>query len=98
VNSPSPQRTYQGNRQPSARRCPPHQRIPAPRSAQEAGNSFASRFVTREANRIADRIIRAKPKVVISHLGTARIAATVAHGLYKTKVARARCPPRARKS
>jgi exopolyphosphatase / guanosine-5'-triphosphate,3'-diphosphate pyrophosphatase len=46
-------------------------------------------FITRETNRIADRIIRAKPKVVIATSGTAESLAAVAHGLYKTKGARA---------
>ncbi|HEX4485768.1 MAG TPA: Ppx/GppA phosphatase family protein [Terriglobales bacterium] len=52
-------------------------------------------FITRETNRIADRIIRAKPKVVIATSGTAESLAAVAHGLYKTKGARAMSASRA---
>jgi exopolyphosphatase/guanosine-5'-triphosphate,3'-diphosphate pyrophosphatase len=54
-----------------------------------------SGFITRETNRIADRIIRAKPKVVIATSGTAESLAAVAHGLYKTKGARAMSASRA---
>lgn len=42
-------------------------------------------FVTREIGRIADRIIRARPKVVIATSGTADALAAVCHALYKTK-------------
>lgn len=48
-----------------------------------------SGFVTREIRRIADRIIRAKPKIVIATSGTAESLAAVCHGLYRTKGARA---------
>ena len=48
-----------------------------------------SGFVTREINRIADRIVRAKPKVVIATSGTAESLAAICHGLYKTQGARA---------
>ena len=47
-------------------------------------------FVEREIGRIADRIIRSRPKVVIATSGTAASLAAVCHGLYKTK---ARGPP-----
>jgi exopolyphosphatase / guanosine-5'-triphosphate,3'-diphosphate pyrophosphatase len=46
-------------------------------------------FVTREIGRIAERITRARPKVVIATSGTAASLAAVCHGLYKTKGARA---------
>ncbi|HEY7616693.1 MAG TPA: Ppx/GppA phosphatase family protein, partial [Terriglobales bacterium] len=52
-------------------------------------------FVIREINRIADRIIRAKPKVVIATSGTADALAALCHGLYKTKGARAAAASRA---
>ncbi len=42
-------------------------------------------FITREIERIAGRIIRVKPKVVIATSGTAESLAAVCHGLYKTK-------------
>ncbi len=42
-------------------------------------------FITREIERIASRIIRAKPKVVIATSGTAESLAAVCHGMYKTK-------------
>jgi exopolyphosphatase/guanosine-5'-triphosphate,3'-diphosphate pyrophosphatase len=47
-----------------------------------------SGFVTREINRIAERIIRAKPKVVIATSGTAESLAALCHGLFKTRGAR----------
>jgi exopolyphosphatase/guanosine-5'-triphosphate,3'-diphosphate pyrophosphatase len=46
-------------------------------------------FVEREIGRIADRIVRARPKVVIATSGTAASLAAVGHGLYKTKGSRA---------
>jgi exopolyphosphatase/guanosine-5'-triphosphate,3'-diphosphate pyrophosphatase len=46
-------------------------------------------FITREIGRISDRIIRAKPKVVIATSGTAESLVAVCHALYKTKGARA---------
>jgi exopolyphosphatase/guanosine-5'-triphosphate,3'-diphosphate pyrophosphatase len=46
-------------------------------------------FISREIERIAGRILRAKPKVVIATSGTAESLAAVCHGLYKTKGARA---------
>src|SRR4030081_1222929 len=46
-------------------------------------------FVEREIGRIADRISRARPKIVIATSGTAASLAAVCHGLYKTKGARA---------
>ena len=46
-------------------------------------------FVEREIGRIADRIIRSRPKVVIATSGTAASLAAVCHGLYKTKGPRA---------
>ncbi len=42
-------------------------------------------FVTREIGRIADRIIRARPKAVIATSGTAESLATVSHSLYRTR-------------
>jgi exopolyphosphatase/guanosine-5'-triphosphate,3'-diphosphate pyrophosphatase len=42
-------------------------------------------FIAREVGRIAERITRAKPKVVIATSGTAESLATVAHSLYKTR-------------
>ncbi len=42
-------------------------------------------FISREIARIAGRIIRARPKVVIATSGTAESLAAVCHGLYKTK-------------
>ncbi len=41
-------------------------------------------FVTREISRIEDRIVRAKPKVVIATSGTAESLAAVVHNLYKS--------------
>src|ERR1700716_1861117 len=46
-------------------------------------------FIVREIERIADRIKRARPKVVIATSGTAESLAAVCHGLYKTKSSRA---------
>jgi len=46
-------------------------------------------FIAREIKRIANRIIRAKPKVVIATSGTAESLAAVCHGLYETKGGRA---------
>ena len=46
-------------------------------------------FMSREIERIADRIKRARPKVVIATSGTAESLAAVCHGLYKTKGSRA---------
>ena len=42
-------------------------------------------FIAREIGRIAERIIRARPKIVIATSGTAEALATVSHSLYKTK-------------
>ena len=52
-------------------------------------------FVGREIGRIADRISRARPKVVIATSGTAAALAAVCHGLYKTKGPRATVVSRA---
>ncbi|MGH9512972.1 MAG: Ppx/GppA phosphatase family protein [Terriglobales bacterium] len=52
-------------------------------------------FISREIERIADRIIRANPKVVIATSGTAESLAAVCHGLYKTKRPRATAVSRA---
>src|SRR5580700_550652 len=46
-------------------------------------------FIVREIERIADRIKRARPKVVIATSGTAESLAAVCHGLYRTKGSRA---------
>jgi exopolyphosphatase/guanosine-5'-triphosphate,3'-diphosphate pyrophosphatase len=46
-------------------------------------------FISREMERTADRIKRARPKVVIATSGTAESLAAVCHGLYKTKESRA---------
>src|SRR5579864_2839656 len=46
-------------------------------------------FIFREIERTADRIKRARPKVVIATSGTAESLAAVCHGLYKTKGSRA---------
>ncbi len=46
-------------------------------------------FVEREIGRIADRIARSRPKIVIATSGTAASLAAVCHGLYKTKGTRA---------
>jgi exopolyphosphatase/guanosine-5'-triphosphate,3'-diphosphate pyrophosphatase len=45
-------------------------------------------FIVREIERTADRIKRARPKVVIATSGTAESLAAVCHGLYKTKGSR----------
>ena len=47
-------------------------------------------FIAREIERTADRIKRARPKVVLATSGTAESLAAVCHGLYKTKGARAK--------
>jgi exopolyphosphatase / guanosine-5'-triphosphate,3'-diphosphate pyrophosphatase len=47
-------------------------------------------FIAREIERTADRIKRARPKVVIATSGTAESLAAVCRGLYKTKGARAK--------
>jgi len=52
-------------------------------------------FVEREIKRIADRIVRARPKVVIATSGTAASLAAVGHGLYKTKGSRVAAVSRA---
>ena len=46
-------------------------------------------FIVREIDRTADRIKRARPKVVLATSGTAESLAAVCHGLYKTKGSRA---------
>jgi exopolyphosphatase / guanosine-5'-triphosphate,3'-diphosphate pyrophosphatase len=46
-------------------------------------------FISREIGRIAQRIIRARPTVVIATSGTAESLAGISHGLYKTKGGRA---------
>jgi exopolyphosphatase/guanosine-5'-triphosphate,3'-diphosphate pyrophosphatase len=46
-------------------------------------------FILREIERTADRIKRARPKVVMATSGTAESLAAVCHGLYKTKGSRA---------
>jgi len=46
-------------------------------------------FIAREIERTADRIKRARPRVVMATSGTAESLAAVCHGLYKTKGARA---------
>jgi exopolyphosphatase / guanosine-5'-triphosphate,3'-diphosphate pyrophosphatase len=46
-------------------------------------------FIFREIERTADRIKRARPKVVIATSGTAESLAAVCHGIYKTKGSRA---------
>src|SRR5271156_5567480 len=45
-------------------------------------------FISREIERTADRIKRARPKVVIATSGTAESLAAICHGLYKTKGSR----------
>jgi exopolyphosphatase/guanosine-5'-triphosphate,3'-diphosphate pyrophosphatase len=45
--------------------------------------------VEREIRRIADRITKARPRIVIATSGTAAALAAVCHGLYKTKGSRA---------
>ena len=52
-------------------------------------------FITREIDRIADRIRRARLQTVIATSGTAESLARVCHGLYKTKGARASSVSRA---
>jgi len=52
-------------------------------------------FISREIERTADRIKRARPKVVIATSGTAESLARVGHGLYKTKGSRAAVVSRA---
>ena len=42
-------------------------------------------FIAREIGRIAERITRARPKVVIATSGTAEALAAVCHALYRTK-------------
>jgi exopolyphosphatase/guanosine-5'-triphosphate,3'-diphosphate pyrophosphatase len=42
-------------------------------------------FIAREIGRIAERIIRARPKIVIATSGTAEALATVCQALFKTK-------------
>ncbi len=46
-------------------------------------------FIVREIGRIAERITRARPKVVIATSGTAEALAAVCHALYRTKSQRA---------
>lgn len=46
-------------------------------------------FAAREIRRIAERVARARPKLVLATSGTAASLATVCHGLYKTKGPRA---------
>ena len=46
-------------------------------------------FAAREIGRIAERVARARPKVVLATSGTAAALATVCHGLYKTRGPRA---------
>jgi len=46
-------------------------------------------FTAREIERVASRIARARPKVVLATSGTAAALADVCHALYKTKGARA---------
>src|SRR6266853_1000982 len=46
-------------------------------------------FIAREIGRIAERITRARPKVVIATSGTAEALAAVCHALYRTKSQRA---------
>ena len=52
-------------------------------------------FITREIDRTADRIRRARAQAVIATSGTAESLAAVCHGLYKTKGARATAVSRA---
>lgn len=52
-------------------------------------------FLSREIERTADRIKRARPKIVIATSGTAESLAAVCHGLYKTKGSRATAVSRA---
>ena len=46
-------------------------------------------FIRRETGRIADRISKARPKIVIATSGTAEALAVVSHSLYRTKSQRA---------
>jgi exopolyphosphatase/guanosine-5'-triphosphate,3'-diphosphate pyrophosphatase len=52
-------------------------------------------FISREIERTADRIKRARPSIVIATSGTAESLAAVTHGLYKTKGSRAASVSRA---
>ena len=52
-------------------------------------------FVEREIRRIEDRVVRAKPKVVLATSGTAAALAGASHGLYKTTGSRAHAVSRA---
>jgi len=52
-------------------------------------------FISREIERTADRIKRARPKAILATSGTAESLAAVCHGLYKTKGSRARTVSRA---
>ncbi len=52
-------------------------------------------FVEREIGRIADRITRSRPKIVIATSGTAASLAAVCHALYKTRGPRATSVSRA---
>jgi len=52
-------------------------------------------FIAREIQRNADRIKRARPKVVLATSGTAESLAAVCHGLYKTKGSRSLAVSRA---
>jgi len=52
-------------------------------------------FVEREIRRIEDRVVRAKPKVVLATSGTAAALAGASHGLYKTKGSRSTAVSRA---
>ena len=46
-------------------------------------------LANREINRIAERITKARPKIVIATSGTAEALASVCHGMYRTKSQRA---------
>ncbi|HEY8670691.1 MAG TPA: Ppx/GppA phosphatase family protein [Terriglobales bacterium] len=46
-------------------------------------------FIRRETGRIADRISKAKPKIVIATSGTAEALSTASHSLYRTRSQRA---------
>lgn len=52
-------------------------------------------LIRREVERSAERILRARPKVVIATSGTAETLAAICHGLYKTRGARAATVSRA---
>jgi exopolyphosphatase/guanosine-5'-triphosphate,3'-diphosphate pyrophosphatase len=52
-------------------------------------------FTAREIDRVATRIARARPKVVVATSGTAAALADLCHALYKTKGARAASASRA---